>query len=200
MKPWLKWTLALAVVILATAITVAVYLKRQPPHIPTSTTPADIAAFVASADFNRLTLKQRADYLAKLPRGAGLRDYLAPLNEGQRRQAFENLRSVREAERNKQIKGYFALPQDQRAAWMNNYVAENQMPAFGPRDRPGQPAATAGQNSPAAAARPAPDPNRRLERIETTSPEMRAMQVQFRIEEMAARQAAGQPVRPRGNH
>ena len=206
-----------AALLTAGALGTAAYDMFRKPR-PKSEAREDIMKFVASADFNRLSIAERRKWLGKLrPEQRGKRrppkrGEMQTMS-GEERSAFRNnMRKVFEQERNRRMKQYFALQtQEEKNAFLDAELAkmEERRAEFEKRraqmDAERKKRQARNQNGTADANRPPrpTDAQRAAQmktRTETTSPESRAMRDQYMRELQARAKATGKsfgPPRPR---
>ena len=142
-----------AALLTAGALGTAAYDMFRKPR-PKSEAREDIMKFVASADFNRLSIAERRKWLGKLrPEQRGKRrppkrGEMQTMS-GEERSAFRNnMRKVFEQERNRRMKQYFALqtqeekksilPEAMRHNRTNRYChreEDRRRPAYPPQNR-----------------------------------------------------------------
>jgi hypothetical protein len=202
-----------AVIALALASGGAYLLTRSAPAAPdpVDMEPQEIAKFMASDAFTRMDKDQQMEYLdlARRKLGGGRRmfgpprgeeDGQNPLTDEERRQLRENVgplaREMREQEMKKTMDAFFALPREQRKAFLDEQIDRMQerfgrwqarraeattRPARAERRRTEQPssAPTPPGEPRTATRRRGPTPERMKQRIETTNPEDRARRIEY---------------------
>ena len=209
-KSW-KFYAIVAILLCGLVSTYAVIRKPRPK----SDKPEDIAKFVASDGFKKLSDDEQKEYMRRMrpPRGANredMRKRMNSLSEAERRAMFKNMHELRERERIAELKKYFALSKAEREKYLDARIAEEdrrfaefeknmaQRRAQAERD-----AKNGGQ--PQRPPRPSEAQREAFmkERIENTPPEVRAARQQFRKDMQARRKATGKerkhpPRPPRG--
>lgn len=217
-KEWIKPVaiVSLSAIVLIGAIAGSL-LWMAGPSRPSSKKPEDVAKFIASDSFDKLPLAKKEEYLSKMPQGPEARTAFENMDEKTRRQFFENSREVREAQMNKKMRDYFSVSADQRAKWLDDFIAaedkrmEEMRSRMGDRRPPQDNKAASGGGQQQAgpqgqqqggtrkggddAARTA----RMKQRMESTPPEQHAMRMQFMADVMARRAETGKTMaRPQG--
>ena len=182
-KSW-KFYAIVAILLCGLVSTYAVIRKPRPK----SDKPEDIAKFVASDGFKKLSDDEQKEYMRRMrpPRGANredMRKRMNSLSEAERRAMFKNMHELRERERIAELKKYFALSKAEREKYRD--AKNGEQPQRPPRPSEAQRAAFM------------------KERIENTPPEVRAARQQFRKDMQARRKATGKerkrpPRPPRG--
>ena len=206
-----------ATVLLAGALalgTLSYYAFRKPR--PKSDRPEDIAKFIASSGFNRLSAAERQAYLRKLrpAPGQGQIPSRRPRMQnmsGEERSAFmANMMRLFEQERNRRLKKYFALKtQEEKNAFLDAELAkmEQRRAEFEERrrqrDAERKKREAENKNGQTVAdTRPRPSEAERAGRMrtrtESISPESRAMNNQYMRDFQARAKATGRNFGMRG--
>ena len=195
-KSW-KFYAIVAILLCGLVSTYAVIRKPRPK----SDKPEDIAKFVASDGFKKLSDDEQKEYMRRMrpPRGANredMRKRMNSLSEAERRAMFKNMHELRERERIAELKKYFALSKAEREKYLEKNMAQRRAQAERDAKNGEQPQRP-----------PRPSEAQRAafmkERIENTPPEVRAARQQFRKDMQARRKATGKerkrpPRPPRG--
>lgn len=202
------WKAAVAVLLTVLAGYVAVAAFAVPK--PKSDKPEDVAKFVASADFRKLSAEQQRAYADRMRPAPGtgrneMRRRLEALSAGERQAMFRNMRDLHEKQQIEELKKYFKLSKAERERYLDEKIAEEdkRFAEFAARraerEAQAKAAGTEQKNEP----RQRPSEAQRAafmkERIESTSPEVRAARQKYRNDMMARRKATGKSMpRPRG--
>jgi len=181
---------------------------------PKSDKPEDIARFAASSKFDRLTNKQKEEYLRRLrPRPGERRDRrnnpMRNMSEQERRALFRQMGAMRQRQMLKEYRAYMKMNQAEKNAFLDAKIAEQdkRMAEFAKRraEREARRAQNAqnGQNAQNAQQRPRPTPEQRAafmkSRIESESPEVRAARQKMMQDMMKRRRETGKTMqRPQG--
>lgn len=209
-KSW-KFYAIVAILLCGLVSTYAVIRKPRPK----SDKPEDIAKFVASDGFKKLSDDEQKAYMRQMrpPRGANredMRKRMDSLTEAERQAMFRNMHELRERERIAELKKYFALSKAEREKYLDEKIAEEDRRFAEFEKRMAQHRAQAAQNAkngeqPQRPPRPSEAQRAAFmkERIETTPPEVRAARQQFHKDMQARRKATGKerkrpPRPPRG--
>ncbi len=201
---------AAVLLICAGALGFASYEMFRKPR-PASDRPEDIAKFIASADFNRLSMAERQAYLRKLRPAPGQgqsRRRPQPQNMSREEHSafMSNMMRLFEQERNRRMKEYFALrTREEKNAFLDAELAkmEQRHAEFEKRhrQRDAERKKNEGENK-NGQTRPRPSEAERAghmrTRTETTSPESRAMRNQYMRDLHARAKATGKSFGPRG--
>lgn len=209
-KSW-KFYAIVAILLCGLVSTCAVIRKPRPK----SDKPEDIAKFVASDGFKKLSDDEQKEYMRRMrpPRGANredMRKRMNSLSEAERRAMFKNMHELRERERIAELKKYFALSKAEREKYLDARIAEEDRRFAEFEKNMAQRRAQAerdAKNGGQPLRLPRPSEAQRAafmkERIENTPPEVRAARQQFRKDMQARRKATGKerkhpPRPPRG--
>ena len=209
-KSW-KFYAIVAILLCGLVSTYAVIRKPRPK----SDKPEDIAKFVASDGFKKLSDDEQKEYMRRMrpPRGANredMRKRMNSLSEAERRAMFKNMHELRERERIAELKKYFALSKAEREKYLDARIAEEDRRFAEFEKNMAQRRAQAerdAKNGEQPLRLPRPSEAQRAafmkERIENTPPEVRAARQQFRKDMQARRKATGKerkrpPRPPRG--
>ncbi len=209
-KSW-KFYAIVAILLCGLVSTYAVIRKPRPK----SDKPEDIAKFVASDGFKKLSDDEQKEYMRRMrpPRGANredMRKRMNSLSEAERRAMFKNMHELRERERIAELKKYFALSKVEREKYLDARIAEEDRRFAEFEKNMAQRRAQAkrdAKNGDQPQRPPRPSEAQRAafmkERIENTPPEVRAARQQFRKDMQARRKATGKerkhpPRPPRG--
>ena len=209
-KSW-KFYAIVAILLCGLVSTCAVIRKPRPK----SDKPEDIAKFVASDGFKKLSDDEQKEYMRRMrpPRGANredMRKRMNSLSEAERRAMFKNMHGLRERERIAELKKYFALSKAEREKYLDARIAEEDRRFAEFEKNMAQRRAQAerdARNGEQPQRPPRPSEAQRAafmkERIENTPPEVRAARQQFRKDMQARRKATGKerkrpPRPPRG--
>lgn len=209
-KSW-KFYAIVAILLCGLVSTYAVIRKPRPK----SDKPEDIAKFVASDGFKKLSDDEQKEYMRRMrpPRGANredMRKRMNSLSEAERRAMFKNMHGLRERERIAELKKYFALSKAEREKYLDARIAEEDRRFAEFEKNMAQRRAQAerdAKNGEQPQRPPRPSEAQRAafmkERIENTPPEIRAARQQFRKDMQARRKATGKerkhpPRPPRG--
>lgn len=209
-KSW-KFYAIVAILLCGLVSTCAVIRKPRPK----SDKPEDIAKFVASDGFKKLSDDEQKEYMRRMrpPRGANredMRKRMNSLSEAERRAMFKNMHGLRERERIAELKKYFALSKAEREKYLDARIAEEDRRFAEFEKNMAQRRAQAerdAKNGEQPQRPPRPSEAQRAafmkERIENTPPEIRAARQQFRKDMQARRKATGKerkhpPRPPRG--
>jgi len=124
--PWAGAILLVVALLVYGGVSWANWAKRHPAPPKEGAKPVEIAKFITSDSFSKLRLSQQEEYLKKMMPAPGTdpREAMKDMDDKTRRALFERMRDVREAQMKKTAREYFALPKEQRAAWMAIHVAE----------------------------------------------------------------------------
>ena len=209
-KSW-KFYAIVAILLCGLVSTYAVIRKPRPK----SDKPEDIAKFVASDGFKKLSDDEQKEYMRRMrpPRDANredMRKRMNSLSEAERRAMFKNMHELRERERIAELKKYFALSKAEREKYLDARIAEEDRRFAEFEKNMAQRRAQAerdARNGEQPQRPPRPSEAQRAafmkERIENTPPEVRAARQQFRKDMQARRKATGKerkhpPRPPRG--
>ena len=209
-KSW-KFYAIVAILLCGLVSTYAVIRKPRPK----SDKPEDIAKFVVSDGFKKLSDDEQKEYMRRMrpPRGANredMRKRMNSLSEAERRAMFKNMHELRERERIAELKKYFALSKAEREKYLDARIAEEDLRFAEFKKNMAQRRAQAerdAKNGEQPQRPPRPSEAQRAafmkERIENTPPEVRAARQQFRKDMQARRKATGKerkrpPRPPRG--
>ncbi len=209
-KSW-KFYAIVAILLCGLVSTYAVIRKPRPK----SDKPEDIAKFVASDGFKKLSDDEQKEYMRRMRplRGANredMRKRMNSLSEAERRAIFKNMHELRERERIAELKKYFALSKAEREKYLDARIAEEDRRFAEFEKNMAQRRAQAerdAKNGEQPQRPPRPSEAQRAafmkERIENTPPEVRAARQQFRKDMQARRKATGKerkhpPRPPRG--
>ncbi len=209
-KSW-KFYAIVAILLCGLVTTYAVFRKPSPK----SDKPEDIAKFVASDGFKKLSDDEQKEYMRRMrpPRGANredMRKRMNSLSEAERRAMFKNMHELRERERIAELKKYFALSKAEREKYLDARIAQEHRRNPDYEKNMTQRRAQAERNAkngeqPQRPPRPSEAQRAAFmkERIENTPPEVRAARQQFRKDMQARRKATGKerkrpPRPPRG--
>ena len=209
-KSW-KFYAIVAILLCGLVSTYAVIRKPRPK----SDKPEDIAKFVASDGFKKLSDDEQKEYMRRMrpPRGANredMRKRMNSLSEAERRAMFKNMHELRERERIAELKKYFALSKAEREKYLDARIAEEDRRFAEFEKNMAKRRAKAerdAKNGEQPQRPPRPSEAQRAafmkERIENTPPEVRAARQQFRKDMQARRKATGKerkrpPRPPRG--
>ena len=183
---------------------------------PKSDKPEDIAKFAASSKFDRLTNKQKEEYLRQLrPRPGERRDRrnnpIRSMSEQERRALFRQMGAMRQRQMLKEYRAYMKMNQAEKNAFLDAKIAEQdkRMAEWAKRraERQARRAQNAqnGQNAQNAQQqqRPRPTAEQRAafmkSRIESESPEVRAARQKMMQDIMKRRRETGKTMqRPQG--
>lgn len=186
---------------------------------PKSDKPEDIAKFAASSKFDRLTNKQKEEYLRQLrPRPGERRDRrnnpIRSMSEQERRALFRQMGAMRQRQMLKEYRAYMKMNQEEKNAFLDAKIAEQdkRMAEWAKRraEREARRAQNAqnrqnGQNGQNGqnAQRPRPTQAQRAafmkNRIESESPEVRAARQKMMQDIMKRRRETGKTMqRPQG--
>jgi hypothetical protein len=187
-RAWYAVALGATLVLAGVAGGVVYWLKfRVPPPPDVKTQPPEVVTkYMASVEFAKLPEDQRIGYVrsareAREQSGAP-RPATTDLTPEEQERLRNSMGAVFRKQMDDQVKGYFALPPDQRGAYLDNLLEQaaerrSQWTQRSDGAAPGGPGAR-GPN------RQAPDPERMKahmeERLETTDPLSRAQAVAFR--------------------
>lgn len=203
-KSW-KFYAIVAILLCGLVSTYAIIRKPRPK----SDKPEDIAKFVASDGFKKLSDDEQKEYMRRMrpPRGANREDMRKRMNflsEAERRAMFKNMHELRERERIAELKKYFALSKAEREKYLDARIAEEDRRFAEFEKNMAQRRAQAEQdakNGEQPQRPPRPSEAQRAafmkERIENTPPEVRAARQQFRKDMQARRKATGKESPPR---
>lgn len=203
-KSW-KFYAIVAILLCGLVSTYAVIRKPRPK----SDKPEDIAKFVASDGFKKLSDDEQKEYMRRMrpPRGANredMRKRMNSLSEAERRAMFKNMHELRERERIAELKKYFALSKAEREKYLDARIAEEDRRFAEFEKNMAQRRAQAerdAKNGEQPQRPPRPSEAQRAafmkERIENTPPEVRAARQQFRKDMQARRKATGKESPPR---
>ncbi len=107
------------------------WLKRHPSKPAPEAKPVEVAKYIASDSFDKLRLPEKEALFESLrpkAEAGGVppdpRAMMKDLSETERRAVFEKMMQLRDAKTSQAARAYLKLPPDARAAWMANYVAE----------------------------------------------------------------------------
>lgn len=186
---------------------------------PKSDKPEDIAKFAASSKFDRLTNKQKEEYLRRLrPRPGERRDRrnnpIRSMSEQERRALFRQMGAMRQRQMLKEYRAYMKMNQEEKNAFLDAKIAEQdkRMAEWAKRraEREARRAQNAqnrqnGQNGQNGqnAQRPRPTQAQRAafmkNRIESESPEVRSARQKMMQDIMKRRRETGKTMqRPQG--
>ena len=181
---------------------------------PKSDKPEDIAKFAASSKFDRLTNKQKEEYLRQLrPRPGERRDRrnnpMRNMSEQERRALFRQMGAMRQRQMLKEYRAYMKMNQAEKNAFLDAKIAEQdkRMAEWAKRraEREARRAQNAqnGQNRQNAQQRPRPTAEQRAafmkSRIESESPEVRSARQKMMQDMMKRRRETGKTIqRPQG--
>lgn len=203
-KSW-KFYAIVAILLCGLVSTYAIIRKPRPK----SDKPEDIAKFVASDGFKKLSDDEQKEYMRRMrpPRGANredMRKRMNSLSEAERRAMFKNMHELRERERIAELKKYFALSKAEREKYLDARIAEEDRRFAEFEKNMAQRRAQAerdAKNGEQPQRPPRPSEAQRAafmkERIENTPPEVRAARQQFRKDMQARRKATGKESPPR---
>jgi len=185
-----------ALLFLIAVITIAALLSRPKATLPNQTvmTPEEKLKFMASDKFKALSDQQKAQFVQQSMRKGNPGEMFRAgrdLPEAEREKLHENMRGTMETMMKKRVDDYFALPEDQRDAYLDSIVNEmaarrNRMAASGQRPPgPGGAQAQPGQRGPGGPGGPGGwggdnGLQRLKDRLATTDPTTRAKQTEFR--------------------
>ena len=119
------------VIVILIAVFCFVYAKYIAEPTPKSEKTEDLAKFVASKDFQRLSLEKQKYYTSKLRGNQGerpnfrqMRQTFEKLSDTERRTAFENMRRADEVRRNKEALAYIKMSKAERVAYLDKQIEE----------------------------------------------------------------------------
>ncbi len=172
------------------------------PKKPKSDSPEDIRKFMATKQFGKLPAAQRENYIQKMRSNSRelsreeRRKQMQNMTEAQRRQMFDNMRKAFEAKREKEMMAYFKMSKAEKDAWLDKEIADMDKRMAEMRQRRQQERQKQGeqkQNQNQQRPRPSEEQRNAMmkSRIETQSPESRALRQQYMKEMMARRKATG---------
>ncbi len=207
-----RLTLICAITALALSAAGAVwYCTRK--VAPASDSPEDIAKFIASAGFNKLSAAERRAYMAKLRQGRGERPPRGgqqQMSQAERKSFRDNTRRLFEQERNARMRKYFSLKtQEEKDAFLDEELARmEQRRAEFEKRRKQRMAEREKQKEQNKAQGENPQPPKRpteaertenmRTRMETSTPESRAMRSKYFRELSARAKATGKSFGPPG--
>jgi hypothetical protein len=162
----------------------------DPPPDPAGLSPADTARFLASDQFHKYSMREKRSYLERLreerrkrmaegraegpPEGA-----FEELSEEERENLRRNVRRVFMEMMQDAVNDYFALPEAERTAYLDERIDEFRSrggPRGGPGGGPPRDESARGDG----AARRGPTPERVSRMMRMTDPETRAKMIEFR--------------------
>lgn len=119
------------VVIILIAAFCFVYARYIAEPTPKSEKTEDLAKFIASKDFQRLSLEKQRYYTSKLRGNQGerpnfrqMRQSFEKLSDSERRTAFDNMRRADEVRRNKEALAYVKMSKEERIAFLDKQIEE----------------------------------------------------------------------------
>lgn len=167
--------------------------KKPKPPDPLMAAPADVAKFMASPDFAKLSIDARQKYAneARQAQTQPGRMFRAEgLSDQERQTLRQNMAPVMEQAENQRMAAYFKMPDDQKLAYLDKSIDDMQtrqqdranrpQPAPTPTDAQGQPTSRPGGGQSRV--------ERMRTRIETADPLAAAQRAEFR-KQLRARMA-----------
>ena len=207
--PWKSGTKRM-LILLGSAVLVAVlaagsyFIFRKPR--PKSDKVEDIVKFAASSDFNKLSSAERQAYLRKMRPQEGQRrpPSFSNMTQEERSGLRENMMRLFEQERNRQMRKYFALKtQEEKNAFLDEEIAKMEQRRAEMQKRMEEWRRNNAQRNQNNAANANPQRQRPSEsemaartrsRVESTSPESRAMRNQYMRELQARAKQTGKNI------
>jgi len=183
--------MALAGVVVAAGVCVTIwYCCRSPRSLPqpdvAAAPPEEVAKYMASEEFGKLSEAERRDYIEKLRDAREPQEQRrlmrsgAELSDEERRQLRANVAPVFQKMMEDRIDRYFALPASQQQAYLDEMIDQmQQFVAQRPAARPTPREASGSSSEPAGGRGRGFTPERLKQRIETTDPAKRAKFVEF---------------------
>lgn len=166
--------------VLAGAVWAGLALFQEPTPVAKSVadTPLEVAQYMASEGFSKLSAEQKKEYFHKAGEKFDMGSYFSvrdQLTEEQRRTLRQNMRPMFHNMMEDRVNKYFELPQEQREAYLDEMIDRMQeMRRNHQANRRNRDANQSGQQR-----RRGISPERFKNRIEKSSPEDRAKRVEF---------------------
>lgn len=161
-----------------------------PPPDPNSLSKEQLANYLASNDFGRLSPSEKNNFLKSLNNGEGGRRQIFTtirnLSDKERRKAFSNMREAMREAMDERMEAYFKLPQEERTAYLDEMIdrMKERRERRKEREKASAPGNSGGRSGESARDKPREDnrargTERRKDRIESSNPEQRARRAEF---------------------